>query len=328
MLPYHVVVRREARGSFLGRHPHVPLGHLLPQLVVEPCLTTQGRRHKSHEFPCEDPLMTCSEAGDQVQLFDPSSPQARPLLTLAGSEVFDREEQRTALSEVHRISRHAFFVLEKAWQLADKRLVELRLQFGLDTEGGPLLAKAVDDDSWRLIDGQGGQPPDHETADQKRIAELTEGFRVPAQRIILWRGSESDNLDRFLQALGDLDALATIVTCSAHKEPVAAASRLLQLVHEVPDSVVIAYIGRSNGAGPTLSATSTVPVITVPASVKDFPNDVWSSLRAPSKVPVMTVLEPSNAVLAALQILGARNPRIHARLRGELETRMVNMIRI
>jgi phosphoribosylaminoimidazole carboxylase / phosphoribosylaminoimidazole-succinocarboxamide synthase len=90
--------------------------------------------------------------------------------------------------------------------------------------------------------------------------------------------------------------------------------------------VVIAFIGRSNGAGPVLSAVAGVPVITVPASVKEFPDDVWSSLRAPSLVPVMTVLEPSNAVLAALQILAARNPKLYAYLREDLETRMVNTI--
>jgi phosphoribosylaminoimidazole carboxylase/phosphoribosylaminoimidazole-succinocarboxamide synthase len=118
------------------------------------------------------------------------------------------------------------------------------------------------------------------------------------------------------------------VTCSVHKEPVAAARILHRMAHEVPDSVVIAYIGRSNGAGPTLSAMSTIPVITVPASVKDFPDDVWSSLRAPSSVPVMTVLEPSNAVLAAMQILSARNPRLYARVRGEIENRTVNMLEI
>jgi phosphoribosylaminoimidazole carboxylase/phosphoribosylaminoimidazole-succinocarboxamide synthase len=100
------------------------------------------------------------------------------------------------------------------------------------------------------------------------------------------------------------------------------------MAHEVPDSVVIAYIGRSNGAGPTLSAISTVPVITVPASVKEFPDDVWSSLRAPSNVPVMTVLEPANAVLAAIQILSARNPRLYAHVRGEIENRTVNSIQI
>ncbi len=33
----------------------------------------------------------------------------------------------------------------------------------------------------------------------------------------------------------------------------------------------------------------------------------------------MTVLEPANAVLAALQILSARNPRVYAQVRGEIE---------
>ena len=92
--------------------------------------------------------------------------------------------------------------------------------------------------------------------------------------------------------------------------------------------MVIAFIGRSNGAGPVLSALSAAPVITVPASAKEFPEDVWSSLRGPSAVPVMTVLEPSNAVLAAMQILSARNPRIYAHVRGEIENRTVNTIEI
>jgi phosphoribosylaminoimidazole carboxylase/phosphoribosylaminoimidazole-succinocarboxamide synthase len=122
--------------------------------------------------------------------------------------------------------------------------------------------------------------------------------------------------------------MMTVVTCSVHKEPVAAAGILHRMVQEVPDSVVIAYIGRSNGAGPTLSAMSTIPVITVPASIKEFPDDLWSSLRAPSSVPVMTVLEPTNAVLAALQILSARNPLIYAQLREEIEKRTVNTIQI
>ena len=100
------------------------------------------------------------------------------------------------------------------------------------------------------------------------------------------------------------------------------------MLQEVPDTVVIAFIGRSNGAGPVLSALSATPVITVPASVKDFPEDVWSSLRAPSSTPVMTVLEPANAVLAALQILSGRNPRLYAKVRDEIESRTVNTIQL
>jgi phosphoribosylaminoimidazole carboxylase/phosphoribosylaminoimidazole-succinocarboxamide synthase len=117
-----------------------------------------------------------------------------------------------------------------------------------------------------------------------------------------------------------------VVTCSIHKEPVRGALILQKMLQEVPDTVVIAFIGRSNGAGPVLSALSATPVITVPASVKDFPEDVWSSLRAPSATPVMTVLEPSNAVLAALQVLSARNPRVYAHVRGAIESRTVNTI--
>jgi hypothetical protein len=42
----------------------------------------------------------------------------------------------------------------------------------------------------------------------------------------------------------------------------------------------------------------------------------------------MTVLEQSNAALAALNILSARNPRLYAILRGKLEERFVNTIPI
>ena len=35
MIPYEVVVRREAHGSFLKRQPEVPKGHLFPHLILE-----------------------------------------------------------------------------------------------------------------------------------------------------------------------------------------------------------------------------------------------------------------------------------------------------
>ena len=66
----------------------------------------------------------------------------------------------------------------------------------------------------------------------------------------------------------------------------------------------------------------------VPMSFKDFPEDVWSSLRTPSNVPVMTVLEPSNAALAALNILALRNPLLYMLLREKVETMALNMAMI
>jgi len=103
---------------------------------------------------------------------------------------------------------------------------------------------------------------------------------------------------------------------------------LNKAVQDVPDSVLVSFIGMSNGAGPTLSSNCTIPVITIPANVKEFSDDVWSSLRTPSNVPVMTVLNPKNAMLAALQILAMRNPWLYAKLRIEQEKRFLNVMEI
>jgi phosphoribosylaminoimidazole carboxylase/phosphoribosylaminoimidazole-succinocarboxamide synthase len=336
MLPYEVVIRREAHGSYLKRNPHFAKGQLFPKLIVEFFLKTKDKNWKGKPLVADDPLMNYAEGGSDIRLFNPAKPMhgQEPFLVLPTSEVFSRPDEWKIFPEMERIARRAFLALEKSWQLAGGTLVDLKVEFGFDTKGRLLLADVIDNDSWRVLENgayidkqvyRDGGALDDVAEKYRRVADTTGHFRVPRQRIILWRGSDKDKTEAFSAALADLGDLMTIVTRSAHKEPVAAASTLHSMVQEVPDSVVIAYIGRSNGAGPILSALTTIPVITVPASVKEFPEDVWSSLRAPSSVPVMTVLEPSNAVLAALQILSARNPRIYAQLRGEIENRTLNI---
>jgi phosphoribosylaminoimidazole carboxylase / phosphoribosylaminoimidazole-succinocarboxamide synthase len=339
MLPYEVVVRREAHGSYLKRSPHLSKGQLFPKLIVELFLKTKDKNWKGKPLVADDPLMGYADGESEIRLFNPAKPifGQEPFLTLPTSEVFSRDEEWKIYPEMRRLAAQAFLILEKAWQLEGRTLVDFKVEFGYDTQGRLLLADVIDNDSWRVLEGAAyidkqvyreGGTLDDVAANYRRVAEITGRFHLPQQRIILWRGSPSDKVEPFQDALGDLKDLMHVITCSIHKEPVAAAGHLHRALQETPDSVVVAYIGRSNGAGPTLSAMSTVPVITVPASVKDFPEDVWSSLRAPSNVPVMTVLEPSNAVLAALQILSARNPMIYARLRGEIEKRTVNTLQL
>ena len=337
MLPYEVVVRREAHGSYLKRNPHLSKGQLFPQLIVEFYLKTKDKNWKGKPLVCDDPLMSYADGATQIKLFNPAKPLVgqEPFLVLPVSEVFSRDAEWKIFPDMRRIARQAFLVLEKAWQLEGGTLVDLKVEFGFDAKGGLLLADVIDNDSWRVLEGgsyidkqvyRDGGALDDVVAKYRHVAEITSHFRVPRQRIVLWRGSEKDSPDAFLQALGELKDMMTVVSCSVHKEPVNAAGIFHRMMQEIPDSVVIAYIGRSNGAGPTLSAMSTVPVITVPASIKEFPDDLWSSLRAPSAVPVMTVLDPANAVLAALQILSGRNPRLYAKVRGEIENRTVNTI--
>jgi phosphoribosylaminoimidazole carboxylase/phosphoribosylaminoimidazole-succinocarboxamide synthase len=339
MLPYEVVVRREAHGSALKRSPHFAKGQLFPKLLVEFYLKTKDKNWKGRPLVADDPLMGFEDGGTQIKLFNPAKPilGSDPFLVLQTSEVFTRPEEWNYFPDMRRIARHAFLLLEKAWALEGRTLVDFKVEFGFDAKGTLLLADVIDNDSWRVLENgayidkqvyREGGTLDTVAARYRQVAEITGHFRLPHQRIILWRGSDSDQTEAFSDALGEFKDMMSVVTCSVHKEPVKAAGILNRMIQEIPDTVLIAYIGRSNGAGPTLSALSTVPVITVPASAKDFPEDVWSSLRAPSKVPVMTVLEPANAVLAALQILSARNPRIYAKLRGDIENRTVNTLTI
>jgi phosphoribosylaminoimidazole carboxylase/phosphoribosylaminoimidazole-succinocarboxamide synthase len=339
MLPYEVVVRREAHGSYLKRNPHLSKGQLFPHALVEFYLKTKDKNWKGKPLVADDPFMQLTDDGKRIKLFNPAKPLQgqEPFLVLPVSDVFSRADESKMFPEMRRIARQTFLVLEKAWQLEGGTLVDLKVEFGSDAKGNLLLADVIDNDSWRVLEGgayidkqvyREGGALDEVAAKYRHVAEVTGHFHVPRQRIILWRGSEKDKTEAFSEALGKLKDMMTVVTCSVHKEPVNAAGIFHRMVQEIPDTVVIAYIGRSNGAGPTLSAMSAVPVITVPASIKEFPDDLWSSLRAPSAVPVMTVLEPANAVLAALQILSGRNPRLYAKVRGEIESRTVNTIQL
>ena len=338
MLPYEVVIRREAHGSYLKRNPGLKKGHFFPRLLVEFYLKTNGRRWKDHALACDDPFMEYIPAEGVINLYEPSKPifAQTPFLALAEADVFEHAGEATFFKEMSTIARRAFLVLEKAWQLEGGTLVDCKVEFGFTDDGKLLLADVIDNDSWRVLeDGayidkqvyrDGGQL-DAVAANYRRVADITSHFRIPRQRIIIWSGSETDDVSPVENAIAKLSCGAmdtTRIACSVHKEPVRSIQELNRLVQAMPDTVLIAYIGRSNGAGPTLAASTAVPVITIPANFKEFPEDVWSSLRTPSNVPVMTVLEPANAALAALEILALRNPRLYMHLREPLEARMVS----
>lgn len=338
MVLLEVVVRREAHGSFLKRHPYLKRGHVFPRLLLEFFLKTTGRQWAGQSIPKDDPFMQIK--GNTAALFLPDQPlyAQEPFLVLDAFPLSDATER---YQDMGAMALKTFLVLEKAWQNLGRRLVDFKVEFGLTQEGELVLADVIDNDSWRVV--QDDQYIDKQVYRDggslalvqdryEQVAALTGRFTLPRQRLIVWRGSESDAINDFGNAIDLMrkggDGSAEVVTRSLHKQPVQALQKLWALVQEVPDCVVIAYIGRSNGAGPTLSANTTVPVITVPASFEEFQEDVWSSLRTPSSTPVLTVLDPKNAALAALQILALRNPRLYAELRMEQEKRLANVVEI
>src|SRR5215831_9055807 len=102
MLPYEVVVRREAHGSYLKRNPHVARGQLFPKLIVEFFLKTKDRNWKGKPLVCDDPLMLHAEDAGQIRLFNPakSIQGQEPFLTLPTSEVFSHKDEAKLFPEM------------------------------------------------------------------------------------------------------------------------------------------------------------------------------------------------------------------------------------
>ncbi len=336
MILYEVIIRREAHGSFLKRYPYLKKGHVFPELVLEYFLKTSDNVWNGEAIPCDDPYML--EVEGKAHLFLPNKPvwDQEPFKVLDQYPLKDRPE---IIKEMGLLAKQTFLALEKAWQDAGSTLVDFKIEFGFDTDGNLLIADVIDNDSWRVVhDGvyidkqfyREGGDLNQVTEKYRYVQDKTAQFSIPKQQVIIWRGSVRDDVEeveKLIKSYGG-SVKTTTITCSMHKDPVAGYQELIKAVQEIPDTVVLAFVGRSNGAGPTLSANTTVPVITIPVGWEKRPEDVWSSLRGPSLVPVMTVLDKKNAVLAGLQILALRNPQLYMQMQTERIGRARNIVMI
>jgi phosphoribosylaminoimidazole carboxylase PurE protein len=102
---------------------------------------------------------------------------------------------------------------------------------------------------------------------------------------------------------------------SAHKSP----RYLLEAIDGYNQSgeavVFIAVAGRSNALGGLLDANTPFPVINCPPASSSFGGaDVYSSLRMPSGVAPMVILEPENTALAAAKILALFDADLRGRV--------------
>ena len=338
MIPLEVIARRLAVGSYLKRFPHLTPDEGCPpqrfhSLEVEFFLkTTRGELISSKgetlvsgldwspEGGQEDPFIPNPE-DETWKLFHSKKPGRDPEADLQKSIEADKvlgDESTELIHQMNSIMRRVFLVLEGAWNTLGLRLIDMKIEFGINQDDQLVVSDVIDNDSWRLRtklweelskqsfrDGEDLSEVEHKYG---IVARLVENFRIPQQAIIIWKGSESDGMD-----IGDCPIPQGVdiedVVLSGHKCPQGVVTRLEEIIADYPDGgVIIAKVGRSNGLGPLLAARTSWPVIAVPANFKSFPDDIWSSLRMPSKVPMLTAWPDSNAMLAALNILAASNP--------------------
>jgi 5-(carboxyamino)imidazole ribonucleotide mutase len=136
-------------------------------------------------------------------------------------------------------------------------------------------------------------------------------------KVIFVLGSESDKefAGKITAELGKFEIEHVMHVASAHKVP----EKVFALVQDYNKSdepiVYITIAGRSNGLSGVVAANSVHPVIACPpfADKNDMLVNMHSTLQMPSDTPVLTVVDPKNAAVAAVRILGLADENLKAK---------------
>ncbi len=125
--------------------------------------------------------------------------------------------------------------------------------------------------------------------------------------IVMGSKADVDFSSRIANALERFGVSYVMRIASAHKTP----EKVLEILREYPDAVFITVAGRSNALSGFADANTPNPVIACPPYSSSFAGmDILSSLRMPSGVAPLVVLDPENAALAAVKILALRDERL------------------
>jgi phosphoribosylaminoimidazole carboxylase PurE protein len=138
--------------------------------------------------------------------------------------------------------------------------------------------------------------------------------------LLLGSKSDTEFAEKIGNVLDEFEIPWEIIVASAHKVPEKVAQIVNELNKETPQ-VVITIAGMSNGLGGVVAGGCVHPVITCPPheSLEEYMIDVHSSLRMPSDVPVMTVLNYKNAAIATAKILAESNPELQKKVQKRIE---------
>ena len=186
MLPFEVVIRGVAMGSFLKRNPEIEKGKALNPPLVEFYLKTSGRSFNSVTLPKDDPIIT-EFASTYVIVYDPSKPYGAGEGILVPIEKEDRgEEQCMSLRQAKELmettAHQVFLILAVAWRRLGFTLADLKIEFGITSDGRLVVADVIDNDSWRVLTAEGVHLDKQRYRDGEGIEKVRDLYREMADR--------------------------------------------------------------------------------------------------------------------------------------------------
>lgn len=175
---------------------------------------------------------------------------------------------------------------------------------------------------YRSLTGQDFVPAFGEDAKSRIWRSLQARGFLRGGLVSILMGSESDwpMADKVRRVLDGFDVPSVVRVASAHKVP-EKVIRILDACNRSAQPLVhITIAGRSNGLSGVVAGSSLHPVIALPPfkDHADYLVNVHSSLQMPSETPVLTILDPGNAALAAVRILALTDERLRERVLAQI----------
>lgn len=135
-------------------------------------------------------------------------------------------------------------------------------------------------------------------------------------KVIIIMGSKADleHSRKISKVLEEFGVSWEMRIASAHKTPL----KVLEILKENEEErvVYITVAGRSNALSGFVDANTSKPVIACPPYSEKFGGaDLFSSIRMPSGVAPMLVLEPEECALSALKILALSSKELENKIK-------------
>lgn len=138
--------------------------------------------------------------------------------------------------------------------------------------------------------------------------------------ILLGSPSDKEHAKKITDVLDAWPVQYKIIVVSAHKVP-ELVLKVVKKYNAMKEVCFITIAGRSNGLSGVTAGATHHPVIACPPfkDKHDYLINIHSTLQMPSETPVLTVIDPTNAALCALRILGIGKKTLQMRMQKHID---------